>query len=390
MSNSYSPIFIICTGRSGSTLLQYIMDAHPLIDAPQELHLGPMIKKMILVFNRLNNGKFQSTSNGDKRIYTDVRNTVEDIVRSHLKSPIWCDKSVSSIDHLDEIMAVFPDARYIFLYRDCLDFVHSALEVSKYGFEGFGFEEFVLKNPKNMVDGLVNFWCHQTEKRKALIDTSYKIHEVNYEDIVKNTIPTLTKLFQFLELDFDEKMLLNLFEAHRPGGGDLKVQSSNKIKDNTGKGRLVPIKHIKEKTFRRMNEALLLVGYSTVGKDFNFTQHQNEISDEVKNFVVKQISAHFDSRLQESKVPTSLDQEMLVIDVSGEDNPTWRIDFQIRECIFNPKPNEKVTIHIKLRLETLLKIVEDKLNISMAYREGCLKTNATYEKLNEIGKFLFD
>jgi LPS sulfotransferase NodH len=37
-----SPVIVLCTTRSGSTLLRCLLDAHPAIRAPHELHLADL------------------------------------------------------------------------------------------------------------------------------------------------------------------------------------------------------------------------------------------------------------------------------------------------------------------------------------------------------------
>jgi hypothetical protein len=37
-----SPVIVLCTTRSGSTLLRCLLDAHPAVRAPHELHLADL------------------------------------------------------------------------------------------------------------------------------------------------------------------------------------------------------------------------------------------------------------------------------------------------------------------------------------------------------------
>ena len=390
MKSIHNPIFIICTGRSGSTLLQYILDAHDMIDAPQELHMGQMIQEMTRVTGLLHEGRFPKNANQKELVKTEVRSQVERLMRSVLNKEIWCDKSISSIDYLDDIMSVFPKARYIFLYRDCLDFVHSALEVSKYGYNGFWFEDFILKEPKNIVDGLVNFWCMQSEKRIALQkQPHFAIHPIKYEDIVKNTNPTLHKLFDFLGLSFQEEMLDNLFTKFKIGKGDLKVQSLSKIQDNTGKGKYVPLKHIKDDSFNRMNTVLKQIGYDEVDRDFNFSTEGISHSDDLYSYCSKQIFDRLSARLKVKEVPAELELESIKMVIPDIDDSPWLIDLKNKIMLKDQKEDGNARVYLKMRIDLLLKIMDKKVNISWEYRQGLVDTNATYQQVNEIGKYLF-
>lgn len=50
MAVSNAPIFVLCYARSGSTLLRYILDTHPEIVAPPELHLLTAARQLAWVF----------------------------------------------------------------------------------------------------------------------------------------------------------------------------------------------------------------------------------------------------------------------------------------------------------------------------------------------------
>lgn len=57
---------------------------------------------------------------------------------------------------------LFPNARFICLYRHCFDVVRSAIEVSKYGLFGYGLEEYLRRFPANTVQGLTDYWLDKT------------------------------------------------------------------------------------------------------------------------------------------------------------------------------------------------------------------------------------
>jgi len=390
MKSKHPPVFVICTGRSGSTLLQYLLDAHEQIEAPQELHLGPMIKEMIKVTNRLYEGRVPPDQSLSQVVSTEVRRQVDDLLRSTLQSDIWCDKSVSSIDYLDEITRVFPDARFIFLYRDCLDFVHSALEVSKYGFEGFGFEKEILKTPENIVEGLVRFWCLQTEKRLDIEAASnLTIHRICYEDIVHNTLPAMNRLFAFLDLDFREELLIRAFSRFKPGRGDLKVQSLGGIVDHTGKGRNIPLKHISATTFERMNHNLRQLGYPEIDADHNYNISNQQANDSLASYALEKVTTFLNSRLTKNTIPSELKGLEYVMTFPDLMEDSIYLNVGNDNVTMIPVSEQKNAIELKMRMDTFLRLMDGNLNISMAYRDGLVQTNGSYSQLNEIGKFLF-
>lgn len=383
------PIFVICTGRSGSTLLRYILDSHSLIDAPQELHLGPLIRESLRVHRLLYEEKI-SADELDAHIRSKVRQQIDVLLKEAVHAPIWCDKSVSSVDYMAEIMSVYPDARYVFLYRDCLDFVHSALEVSRYGFGGFWFEDFVLKNPENIVDGLVRFWCLQTEKRLTIEEEgSFKIHSVRYEDIVRDSLPTIKKLFAFLKMEFHPAQLEAMFKEFKPGKGDLKIQSYGSIKDNTGRGKEVPVKQIESATLTKMNELLERLGYATIGSDYNFQPSKDTSFKAFISDSESQIDAYLSKILEEEEVPEQLIGKKVAFSVAGMNNQVWKIDFNQSEVRKVRGNNTNGHLILRMNMDTMMSLIDKEVNISMSFREGHVDTNCTYQELNEIGKYIF-
>ena len=56
---------------------------------------------------------------------------------------VFCDKSLTTVDHLASVSRCYPKASYIFLYRYPLDLIASGIEASRWGFNAFGFAPYV-------------------------------------------------------------------------------------------------------------------------------------------------------------------------------------------------------------------------------------------------------
>ena len=50
---SADPVFVICAGRSGSTLLRFLLDAHPDLACPPETRLPAMCAQIATVWLQL-------------------------------------------------------------------------------------------------------------------------------------------------------------------------------------------------------------------------------------------------------------------------------------------------------------------------------------------------
>jgi protein-tyrosine sulfotransferase len=237
-----SPIFILSCERSGSTLLRYLLDAHPEICSPGELALGRLLQDLQRVVART----IACVAGGDEQersrlVRLETRKIVDGIMERYAAGRgkrIWCDKTPSNLFALAEIAATFPDARYICLYRQSLDVVHSCLDVSRFGFM-YGLAEYVQRSPRNVVAALLESW---TEKTGTILrfeaDNAGRCFRVHYEALVNDPAATLDGLFAFLGLDWDRTLLDHaLTDPHDPGGGDPKIRKTSAIeRDRIGHG----------------------------------------------------------------------------------------------------------------------------------------------------------
>lgn len=251
------PIFVLTLPRSGSTLLRYILDTHTAIHCPPELHLGALMKRMYECVKLLNRGE-------ESENYHSVSQQIQMLMHGspHAKQ-IWCDKSVTSISNLATITKAFPKASYICLYRHCLDFVHSALEVIMEGREGFGFESKLSTKPAKWIDSLIEYWCDETERLLQFDEATFRKLSVRYESIIENPSETIMAIFNFLNLDVPDTHEADVFSTnHQLGNGDYKIISTSEIrKDRIGKGLRLNLNNVSEKNMRRMNSLLTTIGY---------------------------------------------------------------------------------------------------------------------------------
>ena len=243
INKSKAPIFVLCMSRSGSTLTRYILDTHPKIACPPELHIGSLLSKLQWVY--LHTAKLnhhQDTKQIQTYLQHKLQQNISGIMGDFLKQSrkkIWCDKSVFTIDHLDIIKFVYPSARYICLYRNAYDQIASSQETFSHiptndTEDPYGFAEYINK-AKDSVNGLADYWL-------AKVNTIYNFQKDNpeqsisikYEDIVNDSDATVKRLFSFLQLSYPEGLLDDVFKVQRPpGAGDHKIHSTNKIQSNS-------------------------------------------------------------------------------------------------------------------------------------------------------------
>lgn len=137
LAMSTGPVFILSYGRSGSTLLRYIIDTHPKIVCPAEINLGSLCDSLFHTIYYTIGQLSQSSNDVEKKqdSLIKTRHVVMSLMGEYTQAKgkeIWCERSPLTIDHLSIIDKLFPDAKYICLHRNFLDFAYSFLTLNRF------------------------------------------------------------------------------------------------------------------------------------------------------------------------------------------------------------------------------------------------------------------
>lgn len=213
--------FIVGRGRSGTTLLQTMLDSNPSVAVPIESKLIIHLKQKYFPIKSWNNSLVEQFLND---LYTDVyfakywkldrtalRNFIQRFSHEQLSFPFLCkliylsyaspfpkdkvlfigDKNPDYAIFIPDLHEVFPDAKFIHLVRDPRDNVAS----------------FKKTFPKNSnINTLTRGWviCNEEiEKQKASVD----LLRIRYEDLVSMPEDSLHKVCSFLGIEFESGMI---------------------------------------------------------------------------------------------------------------------------------------------------------------------------------------
>jgi protein-tyrosine sulfotransferase len=163
---STNPVFVLCNGRSGSTLLRFILDAHPELACPPETNLPALCAQLATVWSLIE-GAPLSANRGDEppeipqAAITGVRETMDRMVGSYLNrrgKERYCDKSLGTARYARLLARVYPQAQFVCVYRHPMDVIASGLEACPWGLNGYGFDPYIAATPGNAVMALANFW----------------------------------------------------------------------------------------------------------------------------------------------------------------------------------------------------------------------------------------
>jgi hypothetical protein len=250
---SASPVFVMCTGRSGSTLLRLVLDAHPELGCPPELKLPEVVSRLTTLWSAMENlplapGGGNGASGIPEAALAGIRHTADLIVGPYLArrgKVRYCDKNLGTELYADALLSVFPDAKFVCLHRHPMDMIASGIEACPWGLANYGFEPYVAGAPGNSVLALSRYWADHTAAILG-VEERYpgKCHRVRYEDLVDDPDTVADGIYEFLGLPpvDDVSALIFSGERERFGAGDFKIWNTSQITaESVGRGWTVPV-----------------------------------------------------------------------------------------------------------------------------------------------------
>jgi putative sterol carrier protein len=268
-------IFILNPVRAGSTMLRHLVDGHRDICSPTEPMTGRLADRLSVTIRKAV-GQTIPEENRRDQVRRQVRRHVDDIMEQAASArgkKYWCDKSPDNVRFLDTIYALYPDARYVCLYRNCMDVVKSVLKIARR--EGILFEaikRYVRKEQNaNVVEAVIDYWTTYIEEL-VTFERRYpdQTLRVKYENLVFEPRETLRELFTFLGVDWYESLVTDGLRDSTEDEDRGKVTRTDAIRtDAVGGGSDVSIRRIRDSHRERMNTALRTLDYPTVDDDFN-------------------------------------------------------------------------------------------------------------------------
>jgi hypothetical protein len=275
------PILIATHARSGSTLLRYILDTHPDISAPGESPLGALCSTVIDFAAQLPDEDGRRGGAASDAFIAGGRALVDDAMTTHAVrrgKRIWCVKSLTIAERLPDVLQVFPEARYLCLYRHGMDVVASSLEAARWGYGKFGFRKYIMERPENVVAAVAQSWIdrttHMLDLERAATHSTFR---VRYEDLVTDPDYTITRILRFLGLRHSPHVVAAmaagaLRDGHDGGHGDFKVAFTSEVNaDSIGRGHIVPVTSIDPDQLPVMNNLLGELGYEPIDKEWNIS-----------------------------------------------------------------------------------------------------------------------
>lgn len=273
-SSGQAPIFLLSSIRAGSTLLRCILDAHPDVWGPPELRLGALCCASYHTAYWSGPGARRTQNLDDVAALDYVRRTVGALMAAGTAArgkKIWCEKSPQNWTHLPLLEKIFPDARFILISRNCLDVVHSCLELVWLSDRLLPeLAAYILRTPDRLPAALARYWIDTNHRiLECERRTGNRFHRVRYEDIVARPSETLRALFASLGLSWSDDLVASSFEdGHGDGPGDFKFRYTRNIHGRSvGKGSRFRRDQFPSDVLAQADELSRELGYPAIGEE---------------------------------------------------------------------------------------------------------------------------
>jgi protein-tyrosine sulfotransferase len=396
-SSAAPPVFVLSCERSGSTLLRYIIDTHPRICSPAHLHLGQLCRSLYTsIFYSL--GQTMEEATRERLVAVETRRIVDELMERYVSAKgkqMWCEKTTENLQYLKILSDVFPDARYICLYRNCMDVVHSSIECSRLGFIP-ELAPYVQKRPDNIVAAMVDSWIEKTttllEFELAHAEQCFRI---KYEALVAEPSQMLPAMFAALGLEWDKRLLKEVFSTqHDQGSGDRKVLFTKKINtDSVGRGSTISRSYICDDLLEKMNRSLAQLDYPPVGDDWDnapspylpagIKTEENEVVSSVEVMFRNYVPQLF-KKENASLAGVSGRCKFEVGDGGG----TWMLTLRESQGVAEALDGD-ADCTVRISAADLLDLVNGRLNSIAAFDQGKIHIMGDYDLANKVGRLLF-
>ncbi len=213
-------VFLVGFPRSGTTLLDTMLDAHPDVDSIEEL---PTLEAVIEWLHAQSGGYPRSMAGLDGNAVRELRERYRAECRRFLVGrtpPRTLDKLPLRSLHVGLIHRLFPAARIIFALRHPCDVVVSNFMQAYAVNEAFIHFD-TLASSAAMYDRVMRLW-QKLERALPLA-----VHYLKYEDLVAEPRAEIDRLCAFLELEAAEAMLDT--EQRMAGRGPIMTSSYQQV-----------------------------------------------------------------------------------------------------------------------------------------------------------------
>lgn len=215
-----APVFLVGFPRSGTTLLDQVLDSHPQVVVLEE---RPLVAGMIARMKNQGYRYPEDLARMDDGILASLRNGYLSDRDRYVQVPdgqVFVDKMPLNIVHAALIARVFPKARFLLALRDPRDVCLSCF------MQSFELNDWMaaytdIETTADLFNAVFDLW-HRTAEKLSL-----DYHQVRYEDLIEDLRTTASAAIGFLGLEWDDGMAA--FHEHAKRRGHLNTPSHAQV-----------------------------------------------------------------------------------------------------------------------------------------------------------------
>jgi Sulfotransferase family len=216
-------LFVVGCPRSGTTLLQRMLDAHPLLAVSNDPHfipfapgvavgldppVTPQLVEWLLGYRTfarlgLDEGTVSKAA-AAAATYRELVATLYDAFGAARGKPLAGEKTPRYVRYLPLLHSLFPNARVVHLLRDGRDVALSTLEWAR---SDRGPGRFSLWGENPLAVCALSWRWHVSTGMRDAAAFGERYSEVRYEDVVADPESTMRRVAEALELPFAFEML---------------------------------------------------------------------------------------------------------------------------------------------------------------------------------------
>lgn len=214
------PVFVVGFPRSGTTLLEQLLDAHPeLVSFDEQPFLQHIVRRLTAdggtVFDKVQNLTQQQWREQREMYFNEIALVAPDKREQHA-----VDKNPLNMVRLPALQNFFPKSQVILAIRHPCDVVLSCY-MQHFRAPAFALTFETLESTAQMYDKVFSHWYQSSEQLKL------PVLEWKYEDLVANTEARARDLFEFLNLPWHDELLA--FTERAKSKGTIKTPSYTQV-----------------------------------------------------------------------------------------------------------------------------------------------------------------
>lgn len=209
-ADTASPIFLVGFPRSGTTLLESILDSHPGLRTLQEKPAAAAVEQAFLA---LGGGDSTALDRLTEAEVAHLRQIYQDEAARHLALPAGCrlvDKLPLNLVRVPLLWRIFPESRFILAVRHPCDVALSCL------MQDFGANDAMAGFTS--LESIADIYARIMESWREYRDR-LPLHwqRIRYEDLVADFEPEARRLLDFLGMEWDDAVLDHTRHAQARG-----------------------------------------------------------------------------------------------------------------------------------------------------------------------------